>query len=346
GEEMDQVETRLLWKLGFNLPRYGTAISQLRRRLDEFNNCLLGISSVDTEDEREQVRRSGVNLFVSLEDFLERLVSFNVWLFSSDHFLDTRFQYNRWDVVAAVPNILGATVSSGEVIFAWNSGGENTIGTTQAYLHQFLKWLSQRQTIEKSTVLRSNDDLPHYYQDSNQVFPFYHVEAWADFDRTEFEVYFEKIQLIAKHLARSKLAGIRNKLDHKRPPEQFPAIDSMLAMVSRVREVVDIADLNRLIPKRFWLEDRKIDRYGRGTQILKDYAGRPYSLAIPMPVVSMPKIGFDAPVIISPGTFLADGAVPLILAVRSTSEYAKYWAGYPRRRQIPPPKEGFSSNGT
>ena len=148
---------------------------------------------------------------------------------------------------------------------------------------------------------------------------------------------------ISENIAKSDLAEIRNGLDHKRSEERFPAVDSMLAMVSRLREVVETADVQRLIPKRFWLEEQKLDRYGRGTLVLKDYAGRHYELARPMLVISMPKIEFNAPIIIGPGSLLADGAVPVILSVRSSGEYAKYWAGYPRRRHIPPPRSGIHS---
>jgi hypothetical protein len=342
-EDSEQVETRLLWKLGFNLPRYGGAISLLRLRLDEFNQCLLRVGAVDSEEERGEIRRSGVNLFVSLEDFLERLVSYNLWLCASDHFIDTKFGYNRHDAVIKVPQVLGTSVRSGDETFTWNSNGENTIGTTQVYLWRLIEWFSECQSRDKNTISRSEEDYPFYARHPEQVFAFCHVESWADFDRSEFDVYIDKIKNMAQQLAKSDLAGIRNWLDHKRSFQRFPTTDSMLAMVSRVRDVLEMADVHRLIPKRFWLEKDNLDRYGRGMRVLKDYADRPYSLAIPMLDVSMPRIGFDAPIIIGPGCFLAEGAVPIVLSVKSTGEYAKYWSGYPRRRQIPPPKTEVGS---
>ena len=338
GEPLEQVTTRLLWKLGFDFPRYGSAIPSLRRRLDEFNQCLLRLGEADSEEDREQIRRSGVNLFVSLEDFLERLVSYNLGLCASDHFIDTKFFYNRHDVVAKVPAVLGTSVRSGAVTFSWSSNGENTIGTTQSYLWKLLDWLSQQRIVDRSSIRRSDEDFPYYVRDPHKVFSVTHLQAWADFDRAQFEVYIGRLKEIAEQLAKSDLAGIRNGLDHKRPAERFPTVDSMLAMVSRLLQAVETADVNRLIPKRFWLEERQRDRYGHGTLLLKDYRDRSYSLGEPMVVVSMSAIRFGAPVIIAPGSFLADGTVPLVLSVRSSGEYAKYWAGYPRRRQIPPPK--------
>lgn len=338
GEEPEEVTTRLLWKLGFSLPRYTGRISLLRRRLEDFNQCLLGLgSAADSEEDREKIRRSGVNLFVSLEDFLERLVSYNLWLCASDHFVDTKFRYDRHDAVRKVPQVLGETVCSGDATFSWNSNGDNTIGTTQAYLWKLLDWLLGRQSADAGAVQRSEGDFPHYAFDPDQVFSFAHIEAWADFHRAEFEAYIRELSEIADQIAKSELARIRNGLDHTRSAERFPSVESMLAMVSRLRKAVEIADVQRLIPKLYWLEHRNLDRYGSGTLVLKDYAERSYSLSMPIVVISMPRISFYAPVIISPGTFLADGAVPLVLSIQGSGEYAKYWAGYPRRRQIPPP---------
>lgn len=339
----DQFLLRLLWKLGFNLPRYATAISSLHRRLEEFNQCLLGLGTADSEEDREQIRRSGVNVFVSLEDFLERLVSYNLWLCSSDHLVDTRFVYSRDEAVKRVPQILGTSVRSGDATFSWNPNGENTIGTIHTYLQKLLDWLQQRQSADKNAYRRPDEEFPHYALYPDQVFAFSHREAWADFDQVEFEIYSDKLNGILEQINKSNIAVIRNGIDHKRSPEKFPSVDLMLAMVSRLREAVETADIHRLIPKRFWLEEQILDRYGRGTLLFRDYAQRPYSLPMPIPVVSMPEIQFDAPVIIGPGSFLADGAVPIVLSVRSSGEYARYWAGYPRRRKIPPPKSEIGS---
>src|SRR5712691_88259 len=49
---------RLLWKLGFNSPRYAGAIKLLKRRIDEFSEALLAVTSVESESDRERIRSS------------------------------------------------------------------------------------------------------------------------------------------------------------------------------------------------------------------------------------------------------------------------------------------------
>jgi hypothetical protein len=344
-ESVEERTLRLLWKLGFNSPRYGGSLSLLRRRLDEFNQCLLAVRSVDSESDREEIRRSGVNLFVSLEDYLERIVALNCWLCASDHFLDTRFAYNRVDVVDSVPDILGQSLKSGGEIFLWSSSGDNTLGTSQVYLEALLTWLSEARDSDRSSLQRPKDQMPHYVHDPGQEFPFLHTQAWADFDRSEFDLYLANLRQIGEQVRKSGLTSVRNGLDHKRRDDRFPTVESMLAMVSRLLQAVTISDVHRLVPKRFWLQERTDDRYGRGTLVLQDYEGRSISVATPNPVVALPDVEFASPVIIGPGSFLCGGAVPIIFHVRSANEFSRYWAGYPRRRTIPAPQGSRVAEG-
>jgi hypothetical protein len=82
----------LLWKLGFNPMQFDDSLPRFKARLSEFNEVILVSSPINTEDARERLRAAGVNVFVSVEDFLDRLSSYNVWLLSSDHFLVSTFR--------------------------------------------------------------------------------------------------------------------------------------------------------------------------------------------------------------------------------------------------------------
>ena len=117
----------------------------------------------------------------------------------------------------------------------------------------------------------------------------------------------------------------------------------MLALVARLRETVDLADIHRLVPKRFWLDERTTDRYERGAFILKDYAGRPVRVSLPIAINRIPQIGFETPIVLAPGNLLGQAHPPLIFVVRSSGEFSRYWAGYPRRRMIPPPDQSPSN---
>ena len=66
---------RMLWKLGFNPMQFDDSIPRFKTRLAEFNETILASTPIDTEDAREHVRAAGVNVFVLLEDFADRLIS-------------------------------------------------------------------------------------------------------------------------------------------------------------------------------------------------------------------------------------------------------------------------------
>src|SRR5207245_1206730 len=109
--------------------------------------------------------------------------------------------------------------------------------------------------------------------------------------------------------------------------------------VARLRQSIDLADIHRLIPKRFWLDEATTDRYGRGALVLKDYAGRSVRVSLPIAINRIPQIGFETPIVLAPGNLLGQAHPPLIFVVRSSGEFSRYWAGYPRRRMIPPPDQ-------
>jgi len=173
----DQVVDRLLWKLGFNPMQFDDSISRLKARLSELNEAVLANTPIGTEDARERIRAAGVNVFVSVEDFIDRLVSYNIWLLSSDHFLTTKFHYSSVAGRRSVAQTLGYSLPTGDVTFSWNISGENPLGTLLRYLRAATDWIQS--LLEKDCIHleRPGQDLPHFADDEHLPFPFRHV-AW------------------------------------------------------------------------------------------------------------------------------------------------------------------------
>jgi hypothetical protein len=57
-----------LWKLGFNPPQFGDFEKRLLDRLEQFNQTLLVNTPVESEEQRERIRGSGVNLLYPFRD--------------------------------------------------------------------------------------------------------------------------------------------------------------------------------------------------------------------------------------------------------------------------------------
>jgi len=82
GNEPPLAVDRLLWKLGFNPMQFEDRTSRFNSRLHDFREAVLKAGAIDSEDARESIRSAGVNVFVSVEDFLNQLIAYNVWFLS------------------------------------------------------------------------------------------------------------------------------------------------------------------------------------------------------------------------------------------------------------------------
>lgn len=346
-EERDQLVNRFLWKLGFDPSRYGEEYLRLRNRIAQFKDVLLRIGSISTESDREEVRSHGVNLFVSVEDFLTELISYNVWLLASDHFIDTRnrFRYDaRW-ALNTVAKHLGDQTEIDGTAFVWDRVGNNSLGTLLVYLTVARKWMISLLEKESTNVQRHSEHFPAYVEDAEVVFPFAHTELWADCDPNELANFVDGFNTIASRLLKASLAGVRNGLDHRRNDSSFPTIDSMLDCVNYLQDAFDYADINRYIPKAFWRVSGTTDRYGRRENVLCDYRGRDVLIKEPTTVYNRGRLSTKEPVLVAPGNLLGLPSAELIFRILYTSEYAEYWEGYPRRRRTPSSDEELSTSG-
>ncbi|MEK7400487.1 MAG: hypothetical protein AAB116_26380 [Candidatus Poribacteria bacterium] len=336
----DYIIKSFLWKFGFGLPRYNDEYSRLRERLELFNNILMETNSIKTESDRQAIRSVGVNLFVSVEYFIGQLISYNIWLLSSDHFEVTRFQYNSHSAFDSVKRTLGEEINLDDYRAIWNENGVNTLGTLMAYLQKSLKWMLLLPNQEKDVIKRPKEGFPHYADDPEMFFPFRHTEMWADCEPSELDSFIDKYKKIVDQLNKSNLASIRNGLDHRRDDVSFPSINGMIECVKKLQEAFDLTDNNRFIPKEFWLNSYSFNRFGREQYIYYDYMNRDLQLNGPNPIINKESLQtFDSPILIAPGNLLDLPNSSLIFGISEDSAYSKYWSGYPRRRKIPKSEE-------
>ena len=324
----------LLWKLGFNPVQYGEAIPRLKSRIQDLSQTVAGMASIATEQERERIRAIGVNLFVSVEDFLEQLIAFNVWLLSSDHFLETKFAFDPDRARQCVPSVLGESLEAGSGVVTWSMKGENSLGVLLRYLRVSLDWMRTLKLRDRQALLRPEKDRPHFAGDPLRPFPFRHTAFWADTDPLQLERYIDGYERIVNLLEQAELAFVRNGVDHHRTESSFPSVDKLLSCAARLGHAVDAADVGRYLPKLLWLMETTASRYGTVQYLFSDYAGRSLAVFGPPIVSGLPMVRYDYPFIMPPLALL--GASNALLAFRfaASSEYSLYWKGYPRRRRL------------
>lgn len=325
----------LLWKIGFDPLQFNDIIERLRRHIKEFNETVISVSPIRTEEDRELVRRSGVNLFVILEQFIDRIVCYNIWLLASDHFVDTRFDFEIKSARNSVAKTLGSKISTSDgVEVNWLADGQNALGTLMIYLRKSIEWMKSLADINRDDILRPTDELPHYSESTTLRFPFRHKELWADSDPTALHQYIEGFSNVTKFFEQANLSYIRNGLDHYREVDDFPNDDKILGCVARLQQAIEIADVNRYFPKIYWLYSKYTDFFGHVQYELKDYAERSSVIYGPPLVSGIRTISYNYPLLIAPGNLLGDPNESLCFRYREMNEYSIYWKGYPRRRKI------------
>jgi hypothetical protein len=326
----------ILWKLGFDLPRFDDQYERLRNRLTTLAEVVRSAAAPWTEDDREAIRGVGVNLFVSVEQFLEELIAYLVWMLTSDHFQETRGTFRYEEGLEAVPEHLGASIRCGDQTFRWSEAGTNTLGVLLVYLAELDRWTSNLLTRDREELRRPDKDLPHYADDEHREFLFWHVQLWADADENELQALSEHVSEVKTLVGQAALADVRNGVDHKRPPAEFPSREALNELVTKFRDALDICDLHRLLPKKLWVKRTQQDRFGRSTHELFDYMGRTIRVEGPSMATTRDLLGFSYPVILAPGSLLGSPNAHLLFRRSEESPIEAYWRGYPRRRFIPP----------
>src|SRR3989304_5419464 len=331
----DLFTNKILWKMNFDPPQYDDFSQRFLQRLDQFNEAVLQTSNIRTEEEREKIRAGGVNLFVSVEEFIDLLLCYNVWLIASDHFIDTKFVFNIDEARKKVALVLGETLQSDDENLTWNLNGENPLGVLLRYISESISWLNSLQEKDRDKYIRNSQDIPHFASKTIQKFPFRHTCLWADSEPQKFKYFIEGYTSIVTLLQQASLAGVRNGLDHMREPDRFPPSDAMLACISKLRQVHNLADAGRYIPKLCWLQDFKQNRFGVEEFVLRDSKSCSLVIYGPSMCSGLMEIGFNKPIIMSPINLLGEPNSQLMFTIKETTEYDKYWEGYPKRRFIP-----------
>lgn len=330
--ESDLAVKMIAYKIGFNPLFEEVKYKTMQSRIDSFFNTIISFSKISKEEDREQIRSSGVNLFVAVEEFLEEIVVYNTWLISSDHYAETKFKYDYIKAREHVINILGEVIESGDSKIKWSALGGNTLGTAFTYFAGLIRWLKEKRLEDRSKYLKDLRKLPSILKLDGSKFYLKHSQLWADTNETQFSTYIEDLEDIYRALNESKFISIRNSIDHKRDDGEFPDLESLLNCVNQVRRAFILANSGRFVPKSFHMCRSQRDEYDRREYMLSDYDQNIIIRYGPEMYEGMPKYTFGLPIIISPGDLLGHSNVYLNFLPQKRSAYSDYWEGFPIRK--------------
>jgi hypothetical protein len=322
---------RLLWKMGFDVPLFDRRISRIKEHIAAFKTKVISCSERPTEEEREKIRSAGVNLFVSLENILEELLSFNVWLLLSDHFIDTKYVYRFCDAVECVQTKLVSHVDLAPPGLEWRPNSGNTLGSSLFYLRQAAELFKELVLRDREAYERPEDDFPHY---DGQRFVLRHTELWSDTLDIELKRFASAFSDAVKLFERANIPQVRNGIDHHRSADSFPTPAEILSCLSMTAEGVDYISHQRLFPTPLWLEKASRDNVGRLEYTFMFSPTERLTRYGPSILLGLKAPAFSEPFVLPFGNLLGYLNSDLIFSVQADSPFSRYWRGYPRRQRV------------
>lgn len=318
---------KLLWKLGFNKTEFDSPLELFWNRVKQFKEV---VSSPKEDDIGwiASVRSAGVNLFVALEELLDRALSFACWIFLVDPLKDTH-TYSSKSGRALMATELSGLIETDKGPITYDINGKNTMFPLilgfKALLKRIDQILATRESFAKPTIY-----FAHYHEESSlQLFPYKHNAYVCDASEADVKLIRSICDGINVKLQESRVFEIRNKLEHNN--EELPSAKDMLKGTELLCEVVsDIQDFG-LIPVIFAMKDRHIDSFGRERIVSRDGMGRELTWqpsAALQAIKSLP--AKDEPQIIVQGLNIPETNEPLRFVIEEDSDYVDMWKEYPK----------------
>ncbi len=332
GFDEAKLRTKLLWRLGFDQSEFESEMNTFDSALAEFRAVANGLSGA--KGWKERVRSIGVNVFVYLEEALDRTLCFSTWLLLADHFA-ANHSYDPQEARKLVVAELNGIVEGKEGPIVFDVSGKNELFTLISGLSALQLRCEAIMNEPPSKYQRHTDSWPHYYTPRTvQLFPYRHRMFVLDLspeDRTACLGILKKAYSI---LMQGTAMTIRNRIDHS--SGNFPSPNEVIECCDALKGIGQELTEFGLFPTVYGISKVEIDSFDRRKVRSRDYNGHEIVWTL-SPVLhalrSLPSL--SKPQIIVPRVRIPDTAEPVRFGLRENSEFQNLWANYPKRRPTP-----------
>ncbi len=326
-EELRLVE-KILWKLGFAVRRYPSYLPRFWQRLDNFLGTARQFTSYG-EHERELIRASGVNFFVSLEEVLEHSLAFSAYALLNDHYAVDRDYRFRCSLVNArqfmVSQLNGRSMGSGRPVHL-DSSGRNTL---YPLIHGFgvLAALCTEVRSDQDRYRRSPEDFPLYHGKTDlEIMPFAHTVPLLDIRQEDGDRLINLFLEVTQVLEGAAVASVRNGVDHKR--ERFPSLQQIELACIAITQIMGKLESSGACPNVHIFDGSETDAFGRSMSILKDYRGRTARFLRPYRYRRSGMPSLRTPQFVMSWAHIDDSTEVLRLTYQEESDFLKMWRNY------------------
>ncbi|MBM7245182.1 hypothetical protein HQO12_19360 [Rhodococcus fascians] len=321
---------RILWKLGFALEQHPLDLRTFWDRTSVMTGAIDGRSGRLSAPERDTVRSAAVNYFVSLEELLDQAICFTGWALFHNHYSSPKpFCFSLRDARKFTVSMLHSAGSQSPL----NPNGQNTLSPLALNIRFLADYMEEIATPDAAAAdLRATTNLPEFYVAGAASFPFAHNTPLYDLQSTSVARIVAILRKVATDLARIDMPNFRNRLEHRRPDEEFPEVDEITVAISTIGESINSLEAAGLIPVLRVYETETHDTYGRIRTELSDYSGRRVEISGPTGsrFGKLPALRTSQILMICSKL----QTIPDILRFKliEESHYKEKWSNYPKRR--------------
>jgi len=318
---------RFLWKCGFEMRTADTFADSIRDKTTSLEQFVENLD-LSREINRDNVRSAANPLFVQLENFLDQLLSLNVWCTTQDHRHKTNFEYRLRLARRCVSTVLEPLYGRPTGAPPWNPERSSTLGTQLFYLSSFERFITTCKSKDRSETRRQNADKVVDHLDRRLAFP--HVQLWADATPASLDSYEKHLLDFGQLLRQGDVAGVRNGLDHWRESHEFPTREQITNCCKKLNLAIRLAEEQHLLPVLYWL-DNKVKHVHLGfSEYSCRSATRARTIIRPSTLAGMPEVPMQKPIVFSPLQISDAADVAIFFFAPQESSYADYWSDFPR----------------
>jgi hypothetical protein len=337
GGTLDDLTTEIIWKLGFQVPKFPPGNSTFWRRLQKLSAHIEDkpSDSALSEDDIEQRRGLAANVFVSLEELLDVGLTFSTWALLSDPYgrpRRLRFLFNLPEARQTMKRYLdGRRTADGEVLEVLSNGRNNLYALVHGFavLAEVIREHLAR--IDDLSLERSPEEMPPWAEHSSVLtFPFRHRRVILDLDTQSATEIVEALELITRVLLAGNVMGVRNRVPHG--GGQFPSSNELRIALTGMEECIGKLQQTGLGMLLFNLQRFTEDRSGRKLVTLTDFAGREVLLFEPSELSGCDLPSSSETQIILSASRIRGTVEYLRFRFEEPSQFTEMWAEFPKGR--------------
>lgn len=325
-KEEELLLNKIIWKLGFRLNTFPNELKIFWDRHQKFREECVKHNEY-TEEVKELIRSKSINFFISLEEILQKSLSFMCWVLLSDHYKNTNFSYFYKEAEEIMFKYLNGYNLSEDHKLELDSRGKNTL---YPLIEGFkvLALICEELKTNKTEYRKEEVNLPFGYKHDLCFFPFLHKHLILDLEN--FQRVITELKSLSQRLKNIDVCKIRNCTSHQREDEDFPPKKKLERFCYQIKEIIQSMEDLGIYPMVYRLHKKIKETYGRTKVKLINDANNVVELNLLNDnFFELPS--FKDPLIFVPLLKLRSFDSGLRFSIKEESNYTKMWEDFPKR---------------